>query len=62
MFSNIIAIPLSSLLIIAVILQFSLSGTIASEETAKVVVWLSEVLIWFVEKIESLPFSSFEIR
>lgn len=60
--SNIVAIPLSSVIILFGIAQFSLSDTIISEEMARVAVWLCKVLIWFTGRVESLPMSVIEFR
>jgi len=60
--SNIIAIPLSSVIILFGIVQFSLSDTILSDDLASVAVWLCKALIWFTGRVESLPMSVIEFR
>ena len=60
--SNIVAIPLSSVIILFGIAQFSLSESFLSDDMASVAVWLCKVLIWFTGRIESLPLSVIEFR
>jgi len=60
--SNIVAIPLSSVIILFGIAQFSLSETILSDTMASVAVWLCKVLIWFTGRVESLPMSVIEFK
>jgi hypothetical protein len=62
MISNLLAIPLSALIIISSTTVTCLSGTSMSDVIIPFLEFLCRLLLWVVKTIESLPYATIEFR
>jgi competence protein ComEC len=60
--SNLIAIPLSAIVIIVTALLLVLDGTFICPLVSTILNYASSLLVWVVKSIESLPFSVITLR